>query len=253
MKLDARIKGGLAWAGLVAVLAVPSAELLFGKAEPRAMLTSDSSAVPPKAGIAELKVDPVETASIEKAATKDPVSSYVESGKPLPSYISDAPAVTAPKAPVALKPAVPAPNQVAALPPAATATETPPVPLPRSMRPKAAAVANVTPPAKTVTPAAPAPKVAVTQPPVTQPPAPIVDERALAQRNAAISRQVEDTIITEDKLEEWDSGSLADYLARKGLLSGSGNERVSQDDEVYYNDRPARRLRNGTDTGFFLF
>ena len=43
MKLDARLKGGLAWTGLFVVLAVPSADILFGDRD-RAPATTSASA-----------------------------------------------------------------------------------------------------------------------------------------------------------------------------------------------------------------
>jgi len=254
MKFDSKVKGGLAWAGLFVILAVPSADLLFGKDNaPAANL-----AVTP--GVAEAKpalvvpaarpvltTDSIATASVTVPAAKsdDPVDTYLQAGKKLPSYISDAD--TAP----AIKPAVPAavpakaPVEVAALNPV---TETPPVPLPRDARPKATAplVASI--------PAAPA------EQPL------IIDETDLAQREAALTqpnRPVEpfplsdggaadDTVVTGDQLEEWDSGSLADYLERKGLLSEQAAQQNAEDDSDFvFNDGPSRPRKPLND--FFLF
>jgi hypothetical protein len=248
MKFDSKVKGGLAWAGLFVILAVPSADLLFGKDQaPAANLAVTSDAAPARPALvvpaarAELGIDPVETASVPTTAAKsdDPVDTYLQKGKQLPSYISDAD--TAP----AVKPAVPAavpakqPVEVAALTPA---TETPPVPLPRDARPKAKApvVASV--------PAAEQPL--------------IVDETELAQREAALTRPNQgvepfplsddspgdDVVVTGDQLQEWDSGSLADYLERKGLLSGQAD---ADDSDFVFNEEP-RRPRRPLES-FFLF
>jgi len=146
--------------------------------------------------------------------------------------------VAKPAAPVAVtKPA--GPVEVASVAPA---SETPPLPLPRSARPqvKTPAVASV--PAASGAPL-------------------IIDEKELAQREASLDqpRKVEpfplsdgsrEPVVTADQLEEWDSGSLADYLLRKGLL----NEReVRQDDQdLVFNQRPSQPERRRLDS-FFLF
>ena len=44
MKLDAKLKGGLAWAGLVVILAVPSADILFGKSDGKASANTELAA-----------------------------------------------------------------------------------------------------------------------------------------------------------------------------------------------------------------
>jgi len=252
MKFDSKVKGGLAWAGLFVILAVPSADLLFGKDKaPAANLavTTDTAAVKPvvPATRPELKTDPVETASVAAPAANsaDPVDTYLNKGKKLPAYISDAEAapVVQPATPVAVKP----PVEVAAIDPV---QETPPVPLPRSARPvaKAPVVASA---------------------PADQPL--IVDENELAQRQATLnptnppierfplsdgSDQAaanDDTVVTGDQLEEWDSGSLADYLAAKGLLNEDAAEPQSaqESSDYTFNDgasQPRRPLRD-----FFLF
>ena len=253
MKFDSKVKGGLAWAGLFVILAVPSADLLFGKpTTPGANLavTSDTAQVKPvvPATKPELKVDPVETASVDTPKNGDAVDTYLGKGKKLPAYISDADAAPAakPAAPVAVKP----PVEVAAIAPV---QETPPVPLPRSARPivKAPVVASV--------PAAPA------EQPL------IIDESDLAKRQATLSQPdqpverfplsdgsdqaaVSDApVVTGDQLEEWDSGSLADYLAAKGLLSDDQSPPQSAEDnsDFVFNQGPAKPRKPQND--FFLF
>lgn len=239
MKLDSKVKGGLAWTGLFVILAVPAADLLFGKdTAPSANLAVTSDTAQVKPAVAATQTEP-KPAAVEKASlnlpvaqTDDPVEAYVGKGKKLPSYISDADSVpaakpAAPVAPVALS----QPVEVAAINPV---QQTPPVPLPRSARPvaKAPVVASV--------PTAP----------VEQPL--IVDEATLGPPDGAIEpfplsdggqASADDSIVSGDQLEEWDSGSLADYLERKGLLS-EGSDTV--DSEVVFNQRsnPQRRPLN---------
>lgn len=254
MKFDSKVKGGLAWAGLFVILAVPSADLLFGKDSAPASnlaVTSDTAQVKETAEVKPvvpatrpvLKVDPVETASVDAPATNsaDPVDTYINKGKKLPAYISDADSAPA------AKPAAPAtvkqPVEVAAINPV---QETPPVPLPRGARPVAKA-----------------PVVAAA--PVEQPL--IIDETDLAQREATLNQPTQpiepfplsdgdqasvgdETVVTGDQLEEWDSGSLADYLAAKGLLSDDEAQPQDEGDFVF-NQGPAKPRRPQDD--FFLF
>jgi hypothetical protein len=250
MKFDSKVKGALAWTGLFVILAVPSADLLFGKDQaPAANLavTSDTAQVKPVVPVArpELKIDPVETASVATPAVKidDAVETYLEKGKKLPAYISDADS-----APVA-KPATPVtvakPVEVAAVNPVQV---TPPVPLPRNARPvaKAPVVASV---------------------PKTQPL--IIEETDLIHRQAIVDQPTatlepfplsdgdqasadDETVVTGDQLEEWDSGSLADYLARQGLLNEDSEQQSAQDDSDFvFNEGPSRPRRPLND--FFLF
>lgn len=251
MKFDSKVKGALAWTGLFVILAVPSADLLFGKDKaPTASLavTSDTAQVKPVVPAArpELKIDPVETASVASNKSDDPVDTYLGKGKKLPAYISDAEAAPAvkPVAPVT----VTQPVEVAAINPV---VQTPPVPLPRSARPvaKAPVVASV--------PATPS----------AQPL--IIDETDLANRQASLDQPRtpiepfplsdgdqafadDETVVTGDELEEWDSGSLADYLARKGLLSEDQTRQSAEDDSDFvFNEGPSRPRRPLND--FFLF
>lgn len=253
MKFDSKVKGGLAWAGLFVILAVPSADLLFGKeTAPAANLavTSDTALVKDTTDVKPvvpavrqvLKVDPVETASVDAPATNsdDAVDTYLNKGKKLPAYISDAES-----APVAKPAVVTKPVEVASIAPV---QETPPVPLPRSARPVVAA-----------------PVVAAV--PAEQPL--IIDETDLAQREATLNQPTQPvepfplsdgdqaaadgTVLTGDQLEEWDSGSLADYLAAKGLLSDdqSQSQATEDDSDFVFNNGPSRPRRPQSD--FFLF
>ena len=241
MKLDAKVKGGLAWAGLVVILAVPAADIMFGKSGGTAAtaVTTDTSATATGAKAPALKspvaTDPIQTASVDEAPVVD---KFLRSGKKLPSYISDADevqpvATPAPAKAPALKPpvAVNAPTAVASAP-----AEDPPVPLPRSARPQATQVASL--------PAAEEPLI-IDEPTVKQPP-----------QQAAVDpfpMSDEGDVVTGDQLEEWDSGSLADYLERKGLMSEASSQSTGEVDEdgFYLDEAPNRPVRRNLD--FFLF
>jgi hypothetical protein len=241
MKLDAKVKGGLAWAGLVVILAVPAADIFFGKQDGKTVatataVTADAQA---QAGKTQLKLptakpaatDPIQTASAGDSAAVD---KYIKSGKKLPSYISDGDAVTpaASATPPATAP-VKAPTEVATM-----STETPPVPLPRSARPPVTKVASL--------PAAEKPL--------------IVDESKVQQEQATTEPfpmsdgSSGDEVVTGDQLEEWDSGSLADYLERKGLMSDSSASSDSYDPDGFYLDEgPNTVKRPKKNLDFFLF
>lgn len=264
MKLNSKVTGGLAWAGLVLVLAVPSADMLT-KPSAKSMTASSGTdatetasiapaakplvpAVKPAAPVAK----PVASAA-GKPAGNGVVEEYVSSGKKLPSYISDAPQ-TAAQARAASKPLVVPTAPVTAAPGGTSAdvgrtevASVAPVPYPASMRPRPA-TATVTRPSDAESPL-------------------IVDEEAVAQREATL-RAVEPVladepqVIGDEQLEEWDSGSLADYLERKGLISEADQAQPVDSDYdpngFFLNEGPnrsnarvVRRLRDGE--GFLLF
>lgn len=255
MKLNSKVTGGLAWAGLVLVLAVPSADMLTKPSAKSVTVTSDMDAIE-TASVTPV-VKPVAPATRKPAAATtavtDAVDDYVSSGKKLPSYISNAPA-TAAQEPATTKPLV-VPTTTTASTPAVNPDGTfaddyqaglaavAPEPYPASMRPKPT----------TSTAALPAGDEAPL----------IIDEEQLAQREAAI-RPVEpfvpaesEQIITEDELEEWDSGSLADYLERRGLISGSDQASEYDADGFFLSDGPnkskAKRRHVNDEVDFFLF
>lgn len=255
MRLNSKVTGGLAWAGLALVLAVPSADMLTKPSVKSATITSDMDAIQ-TASVTPV-VKPVVPAAKKPVGT-DVVEDYVSSGKKLPSYISDAPEAAA-AAPASTKPLVVPKASVAtaAVKPDGTFAEdykadlaaVAPKPYPASMRPQPPTTSTAALPAKEQAPL-------------------IVGEEALAQREAAI-RPVEpfvptqsQQIITEDELEEWDSGSLADYLERKGLISDSNQaaerpETQFDEDGFFLSDGPnnsrAKRRRINNDVDFFLF
>jgi hypothetical protein len=295
MKLNSKLTGGLAWAGLIVVLAVPSADMLMGRsgdasAEPK---TSDAvRTVTPVAVKAPVTgtVAPVKVPTIETAAKgADPVDTFVQSGKKMPSYISDAPAATATVKPVqqVTQPAGPGvPSQTAATkPPITTGSVKPvevanvremhsdlvaPIPYPASKRPRVPLNSTTeltasTTPAKTVAPVkSTTPAVASTEQPL------IVDETTVQRRDEAVARVLDEDVqvtrvqprrVESDQLEQWDSGSLAEYLERKGLISGQAQASNSDFDEDGFfldegpntdrsNARVVRRIRPANDFFF---
>jgi hypothetical protein len=223
MRLSRKLMGGLAWVGVIALFAVPSAEFLTSQFDvtPALAVTSDAAQV--------------QVASL----TGDPVDKFLSAGKPLPSYLSDAPdAVTAPAPAVAPKPALvaePAPVKTTPLvaPEPGTENWAPvqtasihqpgvvPVPMPATMRPAT---------------------------PAGYEPVPILDEAEVFAREAALNQPLADIpepvlgqppVIESDELEEWDSGSLAEFLARRGLLdedAATSSAVVTENDQVYDDD-----------------
>lgn len=100
MKLDGKVKGGLAWAGLVVILAVPAANMVVGNpnsgSAQSAVTAADASATKPALKVPAAK--PAATDPIETASVADPVDKLLAKGKKLPSYISDGDSASVPKA-----------------------------------------------------------------------------------------------------------------------------------------------------------
>jgi hypothetical protein len=218
MRLNSKVTWGLAWTGLALVLAVPSADFLTGRLasanSPAAVLTSDIDPVTTETAI------PVKTTKVTTVKTKDgviitpagsrppsdPVDTLLSKGKPLPDYISDG------------KTPAPAETQVASVDPVA------PTPFPVWARPKLGAPA-----------AAP---LAVTP----EEPTVIVDETTLTGSIADPARPVPPAPIVDDSAN-WDSESLREYLARRGLLEDDGRSSAT------VTQRPAREY---DPDGFYL-
>lgn len=239
MKIDRRITNGLAWAGVALVVGVPTADLLSAQFSPSATPAREQVAVvspvapvpapanqrpatpvskPAAPVIAETPVQPAAPVASKPAApttqTADVVDSFVQSGKPLPSYITGAgktPAQVAAKpgaapAAAAAKPTT-APAQVAATPgtrtpiittpsagidPVEVAAIPPqkvaPTPMPLSMRPapiRVPVVAGTVPPADIVLP----------------------PELAAPVRSSGT--------VTAAELEDWETGPLSEFLERR--------------------------------------
>ncbi|WP_172123669.1 hypothetical protein [Devosia sp. 919] len=203
--------------------AVASAPTTPVAAKPAAIApVKAESAAPAKA------VEPVKpVAEPAKTGNKpgDPVNSFLESGKAMPSYITEANAApqaspaqpTAPAPVVApapapavaaapLDPAAPGvdPVEVASLPPQKVA----PVPMPLSMRPPA--------------------QIAV---------APSRDEPVIIPPDVVSADRGR---IDADDLEDWESGPLSEFLNRR--QGGSG--RTAGFEEEFYPEEPVRRGRD---------
>ena len=227
MKMDRRLTNGLAWAGALLVIGIPAADYLTGAfagtpsvavidAAPVAVETA--AVVPPAAPKPETAEAPKPAEKPQAVATNtsDPVSAFEQSGKPLPSYITggDSPAAAAPAKPVTERPtqqpapavatpapavATPAPvEQVAALP-----AKTAPMPMPLSMRPKPVTV-----------PLASNQPLIIDQPAAAPMPPPPAD------------------IVTSEDLDDWESGPLNEFLARRNQQS-SATYRVQQNAPAY--------------------
>ncbi|WP_108461167.1 hypothetical protein [Devosia naphthalenivorans] len=254
MQIDRRITNGLAWAGAFLVVGVPTADLLSAqflgdRAAPTAQIAvveERPSAPTPAPQAQRPEAKPVEVAAVAPAKpaaqNTDVVENFVQSGRKLPSYISDAPAEK-PVAPAAkpaetatVKPEVTAPAKptqtavapapartpiitepAAATDPVETASISPkvaPVPMPLSMRPEPVIVATANPVAPSVVFPANEP---VFVPPSVQP-----------------APQAE---ITAEDLEDWETGPLADFLARRQAPQQAQIAPRYNDDDEFFFDR----------------
>lgn len=237
MKFDRRITNGLAWAGVVVVIGVPTADLLsaqfMGEASvpapqiaviepvaPTPAPLSDRPAEPTEVAVAapaevapaQVPAKPVATANAQPGSAMD---SFLQSGRKLPSYITGAEsapqaavpakpvaptAPVAPATPVAVAPAAPAvtdPVEVASIPPAKVA----PIPMPLSMRP--------------------ATPVAVVRP--SQPAAVVTAPRQIPVGVAPAT-------VTANDLDDWESGPLSEFLANR---QGQGQRQAQPVDPSY--------------------
>jgi hypothetical protein len=255
MNIDRRITNGLAWAGVLLVVGVPTADLLSAQfmGNPTAPAPAQIAVVRPVAPIpAPLSQRPaapvakpaeqvaavapakpvVAPATPVVAATKpvvapaaqtaDAVDAFLQSGRQLPSYITDAPttpaapqvAATAPARPVittppAAQPLAVDPIEVASIAPQKVA----PTPMPLSMRPQPLPVALVRDPV--VIP----PGLTPAQPPVVvRPPA----------------------NITAADLQDWETGPLSDFLAQR---QGGNAANTEVDADGFFLDEGPNRPR----------
>ncbi|WIJ26503.1 hypothetical protein [Devosia sp. RR2S18] len=235
MQINRRITNGLAWAGAFLVVGVPTADLLSAQflgdatsqtasvaviepagpiapsplpassrpAAPKPVqlaAVEEKPATPPVAEPAAPALEPAQPLENTTAAVADPVDSYIQSGKPLPAYISGGdtqPTKVAAVPPAFTKTAVTAPETVAAAPASTAAPEktdplevaslpakAAPIPMPLSMRPKAPVQTKVA--------------VAPSRDPIVIPPS------------------VAAPTVTAADLEDWESGPLSEFLARRG-------------------------------------
>jgi hypothetical protein len=291
MKIDRRVTNGLAWAGVLLVVGIPTADLLSAQfmGEPArasavqvapAQVAAVERIAPIPAPLSQRPAAPVARPEIEVAAvtpakpvvapvvsaapakpveqvaavtpakpvtatpaappaadTVGAVNAWLNSGKPLPSYITDesqpAQAVATPaRTPIvttpAAQPAAIDPVQVASIPQPKVA----PMPMPLSMRPHpviATPVAVVGPAGDLV--------VAPTRP----------GPRPPANINA-------------DELEDWESGPLSEFLEQRQAQAGQDQSDPYYDEGGFFLDegpntprRPRDRLIGPADDFFFPF
>ncbi|WEK05420.1 MAG: hypothetical protein P0Y65_03950 [Candidatus Devosia phytovorans] len=259
MKLDRRITNGLAWAGVLLVVGIPAADMLSAQfsgdsAEQIAVVAPVAPTPAPSAQRPEQQAAVV-APKPAAAQSANAVDSFVQSGKPLPSYITGggaaAPAPTqavVPAKPTASPtvntpaptqttptqaattqpvrtPIVTDPVQVASIPPKVA-----PVPMPLSMRPDPirVPVANSTPPADIILP----PGLGN----VPRPPSGMVDSA---------------------DLEDWESGPLSEFLAqREGRGNSSATVTSDYDPNGFFLDQgpaPGRDRIVGREVQPFFF
>lgn len=285
MKIDRRVTNGLAWAGVLLVVGVPTADLVSARfmgdrpsvqaaqvqpapqvaalqrvapipaplsQRPAAPAVQVAAVTPAKPVAAPAPAKPIEQVAVATPAkpvvttpsqsstqTASAVNSWLNSGKPLPSYITDesAPAqvvatpartpivtapTTAPAAPDAIDPI-----QVASIGPAKVA----PVPMPLSMRPH---------PVTSV-------PVAIVQPEQSL----IINTPGLAPRPPAN--------ITEADLADWESGPLSEFLAQRQGQAAPQRDATYDEDGFFLDEGPGGpirqrdRLVGPADTYYFPF
>lgn len=234
MPIDRRITNGLAWAGALLVVAIPAADVALNQlgpqsapqvavveaeVEPRVIgpsLPTPVSQRPVPASVADRPAqstptkpspvstpDPITTASAKPVtASGDAVDDFLRSGRPLPNYISEA-------------------GSADPAPPPATSTASVAAPLPEQVGPPLAAspvqaVAAISPKAVKgfPTPVSLRP-VTVARPQQAVAPALVVEPQA--------------PVITAADLEEWESGPLSEFLARRQATAGQGPSEYDPD------------------------
>lgn len=260
MKMDRRLTNGLAWAGALLVIGIPAADYITGtfasSSTPSVAVVdaspvaAEATAVVPPAAPKPVVADAPKTAPTPAAkpqavaSAADPVSAFQQSGKPLPSYITggDGPSAVVPAKPVT-QPAAPKPTQAVATPAPATPTPAPveqvaalpikaaPTPMPLSMRPQ----------------------------PVTVPLAanqPLIIDQPTTAPAVPVQQQPNDFVTAED-LEDWESGPLNEFLARRGQQS-SATYRVQQnapapayDSNGFWLDEGPRNQRYSDDDVYY--
>lgn len=264
MQISRRVTNGLAWAGVALVVGIPAIDAVTGRfAEPQAeqvsLVTGPSDAAAPTPAARpqpapeSAAATPAQPAAVETASAGagDAVDTFIQSGRPLPSYISDAQAQTA-STPEPATPAAPAPSQTAATPP----TSQPATP-PRTEQTASTTTTTTQPPIETaalspqITPPAAQPaRVAPTPMPLSMRPATRPTQTAStppAQAPGLVSTPgfnpqivIPDTVVTGTvapppsgavvppapvpggdvligpaDLQDWETGPLSDFIARR--------------------------------------
>lgn len=228
MQIDRRITNGLAWAGALLVVGIPAADLLSAQflgngptaqvavIEPVAPVPAPASQRPAEpVKVAEAApVKPVAPAPAAAANPADPLNSYLQSGKKLPSYITGGTEETAPAAPVAAAP-TPAP----VVPAPATATAEPARP------PIATPAAPAAPVATDPVQVASLPdKIAPIPMPLSMRPKPVAAYAPVAPSQQVVVRPAPPVAVTADDLQDWESGPLSEFLARRQQQAGASQD-----------------------------
>lgn len=243
MKMDRRLTNGLAWAGALLVIGIPAADYITGafagsSAPNIAVVDAEPvEAAAPAPATAPAPVATAEAATPAPAAKPQAVASagnavdgFLQSGKPLPSYITggDTPAVVAPAKPAATPVAQPPAQAVTTPAPAAT------TPAPIAATPAPAEQVAALPPARV----APTPMPLSMRPqPVTVPLAsnqPLIIDQPTTAPIVPVQQPPSDFVTAED-LEDWESGPLSEFLARRGQQS-SATYQVQQNAPAYENN-----------------
>lgn len=246
MHIDRRITNGLAWAGAALVVAIPTVDFIarqfaadaapqvaIVQAEPEAAAPelptpvaerpAAPAATPEKP--AETNAPALVTAEAEKTTSgsgDDAVDAYLQSGRALPSYISDG--GTAPR------PAPAAPS---------------PTPAPPAEKPPAVEK----PPAQSATP-----QPQVTRPVIETKPARVtgfptpVSERPASVARPAVPPVVVNPavpVVTAEDLADWETGPLSDFLARRQGQRADPEPRGSDSNGFWLDEGP-----NGGDRRF---
>ncbi|WP_297113357.1 hypothetical protein [uncultured Devosia sp.] len=223
MQIDRRITNGLAWAGALLVIAIPAADAalrltgisdepqiaVIEEQAPAALaLPTAASERPQPVEVAEATeaeapsvasepaagTDSVGTASVvPRVSGGDAVDAFVRSGRPMPSYISDGGASEPGETAVVSTPSD-APGQTAASPEPEVET--------------AAAVSRT--------------RIVTFPTPVSERPESV--PRALAPQPPLVIQEPA-AIVTSEDLEDWESGPLSEFLARRQ----GGTQQVAPD------------------------
>jgi hypothetical protein len=264
MQISRRVTNGLAWAGLLLVVGVPSADIISAQvmgegASPRAAVVGKPMVIEPAAkpldelpqqDVAEVKAAPVPADRPDRAqattASTDPVDQYLQSGRELPSYISDGGETQTAAVPQDTQPgAIPA-TQAPATRPTGVETASVEDSVPATAAPATGdpidpvEVASINPDESASRKVAPVPMplamrpAPVARPTQTQEPSMIIREARIIPDDGAadfpvIVRENEgfpvmppapivggDNIVSAEELEEWESGPLSEFLAERG-------------------------------------
>lgn len=213
MQIDRRITNGLAWAGLVVIVAIPVADAvsaqMVGERDTIALASIKGNgeiAVPVRAQptlpapVIKPVVKPVAAlAPVKPIVSATPVADFLATGKALPSYITAGDAASAQTVPTPTHPAIPAPVAIKPVEVAKIA----PVPMPLSMRPFSVA-----------------PNQTQNQ---TQNQTIVIPPEIVANGDRSP--------MVVDNLEDWETGPLSEFLAQRHSSASLTRDRAVYDDE----------------------